>query len=53
MEVKICGLTFKKVDDETIAIYSKDGSFYKNITYPASTKEELDKSANFYFVHCY
>lgn len=53
MEVKICDLTFKKVDGETIAIYRNDGSFYKNISYPANTEKELNESANFYFVHCY
>lgn len=53
MEIKICGVVFKKINDETIAVFSNDRTFQKNINYPASTKEELATSANFYFVHCY
>jgi hypothetical protein len=53
METKICGLTFKKVDDGTIAIFSSNGVFYKNINYPANTETEFLNSANFYYVHCY
>jgi hypothetical protein len=52
METNVCGVLFKKVDDETIAIY-QDEVFYKNINYPAKTEQELKDSANFYFVHCY
>lgn len=53
MEIKICGVLFKKVDDETIAVFSSDGSFQKNISYPASTEQEFTNSANFYYIHCY
>lgn len=53
METKICGVTFKRVNDHMISVYSSDGRFHKNIDYPASTQEELVNSANYYYVHCY
>lgn len=52
METNICGVTFRKVDDGTIAIYH-DEALYKNISYPAKTEQEFLHSANFYFMHCY
>jgi hypothetical protein len=52
LEVTICGVTFKKVNDNVIAIYH-DSVFFKNIEYPAVTEEQFNNSANFYFIHCY
>jgi hypothetical protein len=52
MEINICGVTFKKVDDYTIAIYQGD-EFYKYIYLPAKTEEEFHASTNHYFVHCW
>lgn len=52
MEVDICGVLFKKVDDGKIAVFH-NGELYKNISYPAKTEEEFINSSNFYFMHCY
>lgn len=53
MEYTLNGITFKKIDDEKIGVYLNDGSFFKEIDYPAATEQQLADSANFYYVHCY
>lgn len=53
MENTICGVLFKRIDENNIEVYSSDGKLYKTIQKHTLSEEDFHKATNEYFIYNY